>query len=84
MTTPASQPTTTVKAAAGGSFLLEERIPQEVFTPEDFNDEQRLIAETASNFAQKEILPAADAIEAKDYKVTRGLLAKAWKGDKLP
>ncbi|WP_263416251.1 acyl-CoA dehydrogenase family protein [Terriglobus albidus] len=77
MTTPASQPTTTVKAAAGGSFLLEERTPQEVFTPEDFNDEQRLIAETASNFAQKEVLPAAGAIEAKDYKVTRGLLAKA-------
>jgi alkylation response protein AidB-like acyl-CoA dehydrogenase len=76
MTTPA-QPTTTVKAAAGGSFLIEERTPQEVFTPEDFNDEQRLIAETASNFAQKEILPAAEAIEAKDYKVTRGLLSKA-------
>ena len=30
-----------------------------------------------TNFAQKEILPAADAIEAKDYKVTRALLAKA-------
>ena len=77
MATPATQQTTTVKAAAGGSFLLEERTPQEVFTPEDFNDEQRQIAETASNFAQKEILPAADAIEAKDYKVTRALLVKA-------
>src|ERR1700761_1874586 len=73
----ATHPKTTVKAAAGGSFLLEERTPQEVFTPEDFNDEQRQIAETAGNFAQKEILPAADAIEAKDYKLTRALLAKA-------
>ena len=64
MATLASHPThpTTVKAAAGGSFLLEERTPQEIFTPEDFNDEQRQIAETASNFAQQEILPklAAD------------------------
>src|SRR6202789_501577 len=76
MATLASNPTT-VKAAAGGSFLLEERTPQEVFTPEDFNDEQRQIAETASTFAQKEILPAAEAIEAKDYKVMRALLAKA-------
>ena len=50
MTTPA-KPTTTVKAAAGGSFLIEERTPQEVFTPEDFNDEQRQIAETASRYA---------------------------------
>ena len=31
---------------------LEERTPQDVFTPEDFTDEQRQIAETASNFAQ--------------------------------
>ncbi|HEY2002547.1 MAG TPA: acyl-CoA dehydrogenase family protein, partial [Acidobacteriaceae bacterium] len=76
MATLASHPTT-VKAAAGGSFLLEERTPQEVFTPEDFNDEQRQIAETASTFAQKEILPAAEAIEAKDYKVTRALLSQA-------
>jgi alkylation response protein AidB-like acyl-CoA dehydrogenase len=76
MATLASQPTT-VRAAAGGSFLLEERTPQEMFTPEDFNDEQRQIAETASDFAQKEILPASDAIERKDYKVLRGLLGKA-------
>jgi butyryl-CoA dehydrogenase len=77
MATAAAPTKISIKAAAGGSFLLEERAPEEVFTPEDFNDEQRQIAETASNFAQKEILPAADAIEAKDYKVTRALLAKA-------
>ncbi len=77
MATVTSHPKSQVKAAAGGSFLLEERTPQEVFTPEDFSDEQRQIAETASEFAQKEILPAADAIEAKDYKVSRALLAKA-------
>ncbi len=77
MATLATQPTSSIKAAAGGSFLLEERTPQEVFTPEDFTDEQRQIAETASEFAQKEILPVADAIEAKDYKVSRALLSKA-------
>ena len=77
MATVMTHPTTDVKAAAGGSFLLEERSPQEVFTPEDFNDEQRQIAETAHNFALKEVLPAADAIEAKDYTVSRVLLTKA-------
>ena len=45
MATPATHPKTTVKAAAGGSFLLEERTPQDVFTPEDFTEEQRQIAE---------------------------------------
>jgi alkylation response protein AidB-like acyl-CoA dehydrogenase len=78
MTThPKTQIKTQIKAAAGGSFLIEERAPAEVFTPEDFTDEQKQIAETASEFAQKEILPAADAIEAKDYQLTRALLAKA-------
>ena len=36
-----------VVAARGGSFLIEDRLPEEVFTPEDFTDEQRMIAETA-------------------------------------
>ena len=33
----------TVLAARGGSFLIEDRVPDEVFTPEDFSDEQRMI-----------------------------------------
>lgn len=64
-------------AAAGGSFLLESRTPEEVFTPEDLNEEQRQIAATAAKFAREEILPAADAIEAKEPGVLRGLLQKA-------
>ena len=38
---------TAVVAARGGSFLIEDRAPEEVFTPEDFTDEQRMIGETA-------------------------------------
>ena len=66
-------------AAAGGSFLLDSRTPDEVFTPEDLNDEQRQIAATAAQFAREEILPAADDIEAKKPGVLRGLLQKAAK-----
>jgi alkylation response protein AidB-like acyl-CoA dehydrogenase len=65
------------KSIAGGSFLIEDRTPAEVFTPEDFSEEQRQIAETASQFALNEVLPAADQIEAKNFEVTRGLLRKA-------
>lgn len=64
-------------AAAGGSFLLQPRTPEEVFTPEDLNEEQRHIAATAAAFAREEILPAADAIEAKEPGVLRGVLEKA-------
>jgi alkylation response protein AidB-like acyl-CoA dehydrogenase len=66
-----------VLAAAGGSFLLQTRAPEEVFTPEDLNEEQRQIAATAGKFAREEILPAAEAIEAKEPGVLRGLLEKA-------
>jgi alkylation response protein AidB-like acyl-CoA dehydrogenase len=66
-----------VLAAAGGSFLLQTRTPEEVFTPEDLNEEQRQIAATAAKFAREEILPAAEAIEAKEPGVLRGLLEQA-------
>jgi alkylation response protein AidB-like acyl-CoA dehydrogenase len=66
-----------VLAAAGGSFLLQPRTPEEIFTPEDLNEEQRQIAATAAKFAREEILPAAEAIEAKEPGRLRGLLQKA-------
>lgn len=64
-------------AASGGSFLLESRTPQEVFTPEDLNDEQRQIAATAADFARDEILPVVSRIEAKEPGLMRSLLQKA-------
>ena len=36
----------------GGSFLIEERTPEEVFTPEDFSERHQLIAQTAEEFAR--------------------------------
>src|SRR5881396_3353493 len=62
---------------AGGSFLLETRQPQEVFTPEDFSEQHRLIAQTAEEFAQNEIIPNIEKMEHKDFSVTRDLLKKA-------
>ena len=66
-----------VMAAAGGSFLLEDRMPAEVFTPEDVNEEQRQIASTAAEFAEQEVTPAAEEIEAKKPGVLAALLRKA-------
>jgi alkylation response protein AidB-like acyl-CoA dehydrogenase len=62
---------------SGGSFLLEERNTDEVFTPEDFSEQHRLIAQTAEEFAVNEILPNVDKIEHKDFSVSRALLKKA-------
>src|SRR6266568_2961449 len=62
---------------AGGSFLLETREPQEVFTPEDFSEQHRLIAQTAEEFATNEIVPNIEKMEHKDFTVVRQLLKKA-------
>ena len=62
---------------SGGSFLLEERQPSEVFTPEDFTDQHLLIGQTTEEFAVNEILPNVERIEHKEFQVTRDLLKKA-------
>src|SRR5713101_3334837 len=71
---------TTVSAKTtipGGSFLLDSRRPDEVFTPEDFTEQHLLIAQTAEEFAQNEIIPNIEKMEHKDFSVSRGLLKKA-------
>src|SRR5580658_6888221 len=62
---------------SGGSFLLEERQTADVFTPEDFSEQQQMIGQTTEEFAVNEILPQAEKIEHKDYSVSRDLLKKA-------
>ena len=61
----------------GGGFLLEERATADVFTPEDFSDQHRMIAQTTDEFATNEILPNAEKIEHKDYSISRDLIKKA-------
>ena len=58
---------------SGGSFLLEERQTADVFTPEDFSEQHRMIGQTAEEFSVNEILPQAEKIEHKDYSVSRDL-----------
>ena len=74
MTTAISSP---IVAAAGGGFLVEERAPAEVFTPEDLNEEQRQIAAAAQRFAREEIVPAVQAVEAKQSGAMERLLKSA-------
>ena len=62
---------------SGGSFLLESRQPEDIFTPEDFSEQHQLIGQTAEEFAVNEILPNVEKIEHKDFSVSRDLLKKA-------
>ena len=67
------------KVIPGGSFLIENAAPEDVFTPEDFSEEQQEIARTTAEFAEKSILPRSPEIEAKNFAVTRELLLEAGK-----
>ncbi len=62
---------------SGGSFLIEDRTPDEIFTPEDFTEQHLLIAQTAEEFANKEIVPNVEKMEHKDFAVSRELVRKA-------
>jgi butyryl-CoA dehydrogenase len=62
---------------AGGSFLIEDHRPEDVFTPEDFTEQHQLIAQTTEEFARNEIVPNHEKIEHKDFSVTRELVRKA-------
>src|ERR671939_276885 len=64
------------KLIVGGSFLIEERTPEEVFTPEDFTEEHRMIADTAREFMEGEVVPRGAELEKKDWKVARELVRK--------
>src|SRR5258705_10745381 len=61
----------------GGAFLIEERTPAEIFTPEDFTEEHRMIAETTRQFVDNEVSPHIDQLEKHDWKLERQLVQKA-------
>lgn len=58
----------------GGAWLLGETSQDDVFRPEDRNDEHRMIAATAQAFIEQEVIPRNDALEAKNWAVARQLM----------
>jgi alkylation response protein AidB-like acyl-CoA dehydrogenase len=66
-----------LKIVKGGSFLIESISPQEVFTPEDFTEEQRLIAKATTDFVVGEVQPLIEEIEEKKEGLMASLVKKA-------
>ena len=65
------------KIVQGGSFLIEEQTPDSIFTPGDFNEEHRMIADTTRQFMDAEVLPRIVELENKDWKLARELVKSA-------
>ena len=61
----------------GGSYLFGATTIQNIFTPEDFEDEHRMLAETVTNFLAEKVFPRMEEIDAKKEGLMRELLVEA-------
>ncbi|WP_299062040.1 acyl-CoA dehydrogenase family protein [uncultured Polaribacter sp.] len=61
----------------GGQFLVKETNCEDVFTPEDFSEEQQMMKEAVMEFNDREIIPHKNRFEAKDYALTEEVMRKA-------
>lgn len=66
------------KAIRGGEFLIRETSANEIFIPEEWNEEQKMIAQTCREFLAQQVYPRLDEIDSmKDPKLMPSILDKA-------
>lgn len=61
----------------GGQFIVKDTACENVFTPEDFSEEQKMMRDSVKEFVDKEIWPNKPRFEKKDYALTREIMVKA-------
>jgi len=61
----------------GGQFIVHETSAKDVFTPEDFTEEQSMMRDSVIEFVEKEIVPNKAKFEQKDYALTENIMRKA-------
>lgn len=65
------------KTLKGGEFIIKESTYEDVFTPEDFNEEQLMMRDAVKEFIDREVIPHRERFEKGDYKFTEELMKKA-------
>jgi hypothetical protein len=61
----------------GGQFLVKETKAEDVFTPEDFSEEQKMMRDSVKEFVDREIWPLKERFENHDYALTEEVMKKA-------
>ncbi len=69
--------TITENVLKGGEWLIKESDPQQVFTPEDFNEEQKMVKDMCLQFLDAEVLPKVDRIDSMEPGLMPSLMEKA-------
>lgn len=67
----------TKKGTKGGEFLIKETLAEDVFIPEQWNEEQLMIAQTCRDFLEAEVYPNLDRIDAQEEGLMQSILDKA-------
>lgn len=65
------------KVLKSGEFLVDEVDANDIFIPEEFNEEQRMIAETIKDFLVAELYPHLDQIDSPDIELMKTILKKS-------
>ncbi|MCT4561516.1 MAG: acyl-CoA dehydrogenase family protein [Crocinitomicaceae bacterium] len=65
------------KSIKGGEFLIKNTTPEEIFTPEEWSEEQRMIAQMCDDFIEQEVQPNLDRIDQMEAGLMESLLEKA-------
>jgi len=61
----------------GGSFMVEDTEPKDVFIPEEFDEEQKMISQTCTDFLETEVFPVLDRVDSQEEGLMPELLTKA-------
>ncbi len=64
-------------AIKGGEFIVRETLPEEIFIPEEFDEEARMIAQTCQDFLDTEVIPNLDRLDAHEEGLMPSILKKA-------
>ena len=69
--------TTSKEILRGGQFLVKETKCEDIFTPEDFSEEQEMMRDAVKEFNDREIIPHKNRFEKKDFALTEEVMKKA-------
>lgn len=61
----------------GGEFLLKKTEANEIFIPEEFDEEQKMIAQTCDDFLETEVLPVLDRVDSQEEGLMKSIVGKA-------
>lgn len=65
------------KALKGGEFLIKETSAADIFIPEEFDEEQRMIAQTCKDFTDTQVIPNVDQLDKHDRQLLTQLMKSA-------